>query len=254
MTEQNFQGKVALVTGSGFGLGRGSALAFAARGAKVVVDDINTVDGEQTVQMIKQAGGEAFFFKADVSSESEIKALVDSAVRTYGRLDFAHNNVGILDGTTLTETTTEQWNRVINSNLKGIWLCMKYELLFMAKQKSGVIINTSSVAGLIGCPGTSLYAASKWGVNGLTKSAAVEYAGSGIRVNAVCPAGMIGTGMYNQTFSKDPAFTAKLTSEVPIGKDTTPEQVAEVVVWLCSDAASYITGSIIPVDGGRSAV
>lgn len=249
-----FEGKVALVTGAGFGLGRASAIAFAREGAKVVVDDIDEENGCQTVEMIKKAGGEAIFVNADVTKATEVEMLVSKAVQTYGQLDMAHNNAGILDGTTLPETTEEQWERVINLNLKGIWLCMKYELLQMTKQGSGIIVNTSSVAGLMGTPGTSLYAASKWGVIGLTKSAAVEFAKSGIRVNAICPAGMIGTGMWNQTFERDPAFTEKLAAGVPVGHDTTPEKVAESVMWLCSDAASYVIGHALAVDGGRSAV
>ena len=249
-----FEGKVALVTGAGFGLGRASAIAFAREGAKVVVDDIDEESGCQTVEMIKKADGEAIFVNADVTKATEVEMLVSKAVQTYGRLNMAHNNAGVLDGTTLPETTEEQWERVIDLNLKGIWLCMKYELLQMTKQGSGIIVNTSSVAGLIGTPDTSLYAASKWGVIGLTKSAAVEFAKSGIRINAICPAGMIGTRMWNQTFERDPAFTEKLASEVPVGHDTTPEKVAESVMWLCSDAASYVIGHALAVDGGRSAV
>lgn len=249
-----FEGKVALVTGAGFGLGRASAIAFAKRGAKVVINDINVEEGRETERIIKQADGQAFFVKADVTKGSEVEMLVNETFQTYGRLDYAHNNVGILESAPFTEYTEEQFDRVMNHNLKGIWLCMKYELIHMTRSGGGAIVNTSSVAGFIGTPGTALYAASKWGVNGLTKSAAVEFAKAGIRINAVCPAGMKGTHMWLDTFARDPDFSAKLTKEVPVERDASPEEVAEVVVFLCSDAASYVTGHTMAVDGGRSAV
>jgi len=246
--------KVAVVTGAGSGLGRASALAFAREGAKVVVADISLDGGQKTVELIKKDGGEAFFVLTDITKEKDVEMLIVKTIEKYGHIDCAHNNVGILETAPLNEYTEEQFDHILNTNLKGIWLCMKHELNYMTKQGYGVIINTSSVAGLIGAPGSSLYAASKWAVNGLTKSAAVEFAKSGIRVNAICPAGMIGTGMYMQSLTKDPEFAAKLAAEVPIGHDTTPEQVAEVVIWLCSEAASHITGILMPVDGGRSAI
>lgn len=250
----SFKGTTALVTGAGLGLGRATARAFAGFGANVVVNDIDEARGKQTVDMIKSNGGEAVFIQADVSRADQVEAMVNSAVKKYGRLDYAHNNVGILDGASVTETTEAQWDKVIDTNLKGIWLCMKYELIQMSKQKSGIIVNTSSVAGLIGAPDSSLYAASKWGVIGLTRSAALEYARTNIRINAVCPAGMEGTGMYNQTLAANPEMTVKLRDGVPMGRDSNPEEIAQAVIWLCSDAASYITGCALPVDGGRSAV
>lgn len=251
---QEFQGKVALVTGAGFGLGRASAMAFARRGARVAIDDIDEKHGKETVDLIQKAGGEAFFIRADVKRANEVEMLVNKVTQKFGGLDYAHNNVGILDGSSCIGTTEEQWDKVIDTNLKGIWLCMKYELMYMSGHKGGVIVNTSSVAGLIGAPDSSLYAASKWGVIGLTKSAAVEHAKANIRINAICPAGMEGTGMYNQTLAADPEMTVKLRDSVPMGRDSKPEEVAEAVIWLCSDAATYITGCALPVDGGRSAV
>ncbi len=245
------QGKAALVTGAGMGLGRASALAFAREGAKVVVADIDVENGQKTVDMVKKAGGEAAFVRADVSRAKDVEAMVDKAVATYGGLDCAHNNVGVEElPEPLTEGTEAMWDRIVAIDLKGIWLCLKYEIKYMEKHGGGSIVNTSSIAGLIGAPLQGMYTACKYGVNGLTRSAAGDYAKAGIRVNAICPAGMAGTGFYNRMLAVQPGMAEAVKEMVPLGRDGTPEEVAEAAVWLCSERASYITGIIMPIDGG----
>jgi NAD(P)-dependent dehydrogenase (short-subunit alcohol dehydrogenase family) len=245
------QDKVALVTGAGMGLGRASALAFAREGARVVVADIDVENGQKTVAMIKKAGGEAAFVKTDVSKEKDVEAMVAKAVAAYGGLDCAHNNVGIEElPEPLTEGTEETFDRLVSIDLKGIWLCLKHEIRYMEKHGGGAIVNTSSIAGLIGAPLQAIYTACKYGVNGLTRSAAQDYAKAGIRVNAVCPAGMAGTGFYNRMLAVQPGMAEAVIEMVPLGRDGKPEEVAEAAVWLCSDRASYITGITMPVDGG----
>jgi len=246
-----FQGKVALVTGAGLGLGKASALAFAREGARVVVADIDAKNGQQTVDMIKKSGGEALFIKTDVSQAADVEAMVKKTVETYGGLDCAHNNVGIEEiPEPLTEGTEENFYRIVDVDLKGIWLCLKYEIIFMEKHGGGSIVNTSSIAGLIGAPLQAIYTACKYGVNGLTRSAAGDYAKAGIRVNSICPAGMKGTGFYNRMLAAQPGMAEAVKEIVPLGRDAEPEEVAEAVLWLCSDAASYVTGITMPVDGG----
>jgi NAD(P)-dependent dehydrogenase (short-subunit alcohol dehydrogenase family) len=247
---KSLDGKIALVTGGGSGIGRAAALTFAREGAKVVVADIVVDGGEETVRMIKEADGDAVFVKTDVSQAAEVEAMVNKTVETYGRLDCAFNNAGI-EGVQapIIENPEENWDRVININLKGVWLCMKYELPQMLKQGGGAIVNTSSVAGLVGFQGITPYVASKHGVAGLTKTVALEYATSGIRVNAVCP-GVIQTPMIDRFIGGDPEAAAQFTSLEPVGRLGTPEEIAEAVVWLCSDAASFVTGHPMVVDGG----
>ncbi len=246
-------GKVALITGAGSGIGRATALAFAREGAKVVVADIVVAGGEETVRMIKATGGEAIFVKTDVTKTAEVEALVKKTVETYGRVDCAFNNAGIEGEMALTaDCTEENWDRVVNIDLKGVWLCMKYEIPQMLKQGGGAIVNTASVAGLVGFQGIPAYVASKHGVNGLTKTAALEYAKSGIRVNAVCP-GVIHTPMVERFFSANPQASEGMTALEPVGRLGKPEEIAEAVLWLCSDAASFVTGLPMAVDGALTA-
>jgi NAD(P)-dependent dehydrogenase (short-subunit alcohol dehydrogenase family) len=243
--------KVVLVTGGGSGIGRASALAFAREGAKVIITDVADEDGNKTVQIIQKGGGEAIFLKADVSSALMVEQMVKKAIEIYGHLDCAHNNAGIVgdSGASITECTEGNWDSVMNINLKGVWLCMKYEIIHMAKRGHGAIVNTSSTSGLIGSlAGGAAYSASKHGVLGLTKTAALQYAKVGIRINAVCP-GSIRTPLSKDLLS-NPGVEAEMKARIPVGRIGTPEEVAEAVVWLCSDAASYVTGHGMVVDGG----
>jgi NAD(P)-dependent dehydrogenase (short-subunit alcohol dehydrogenase family) len=252
MAEQ-LAGKVALVTGSASGIGRATALAFARAGAKVVVGDVAVEGGEETVRMIKHAAGEALFVKADVSKATEVEALIQQTVAAYGRLDCAHNNAGIEGLRLLTaEDTEENWERVLAINLKGVWLCMKYELGQMLTQGSGSIVNTASCMGLVGLRESGAYVASKHGVVGLTRTAALEYAKAGIRVNAVCP-GVIQTPMIERGARLYPQMIEAVVAAEPVGRLGRPEEIAEAVVWLCSDAASFVTGHAMAVDGGYMA-
>ena len=244
------EGKVALVTGAGSGIGRQTALAFAREGAQVVVSDIVVEGGEETVQQITAAGGQATFVKVDVAQAGQVKALVNTAVETYGRIDCAFNNAGIEGGVKPTiDCTEEEFDRTIAVNLTGVWLCMKYEIQQMLSQGGGTIVNTASAAGLVGFPGLPDYVASKHGVVGLTKTAALEYAKSGIRVNAVCP-GVIQTPMVERGAQLSPGFDELAVSMEPVGRFGQPSEVGEAVVWLCSDAASFVTGIPMQVDGG----
>jgi NAD(P)-dependent dehydrogenase (short-subunit alcohol dehydrogenase family) len=245
-------GRVALVTGAASGIGRSSALAFAEDGARVVVADVQEEQGRQTVDMIETAGGEAIFVAADVSRRRDVEQLVRAAVETYGRLDCAHNNAGI-EGTTPVGTEfhtypEEIWDRVLSINLKGVWLCMQAEISHMLAHGGGTIVNTASIAGLVGGFG-SAYTAAKHGVVGLTRDAALAYATRGIRVNAVCPGG-IATPMLERAFARRPEFESLLVASEPVGRLGRPEEIAAAVVWLSSDAASFLTGVALPVDGG----
>ena len=243
-------GKVALITGAGSGIGRASALAFAREGAKVAVADIVVEGGEETVRLVKEAGGEAFFIKVDVSNAADVEAMVNTVVDTYGRIDCAYNNAGVEGRLASTDEYPEDvFDKVIDINLTGVWLCMKYELPHMLKQGGGAIVNTASGAGLIGVAGMSAYVASKHGVVGLTKTAALEYAKSGIRVNAVCP-GLIQTPMVERITADQPQLGEALVAAEPVGRTGKPEEIAESVVWLSSDAASFVTGHAMSVDGG----
>ena len=245
-------GKVALVTGAGAGIGRATALKFAAEGAKVVVSDIK--GHEETAELVKKAGGDASAIKADVSKTAEVKAMVAHAITTYGRLDCACNNAGI-EGTIapLLDQTDEDFDKVIAVNLRSIFLCLRAEIGEMLKTGGGAIVNLASIAGLIGFPGLSPYVASKHGINGLTKNAALEYSKLGVRVNSICPGG-IDTRMLDSL--ADQATSGKMTSREmmaplhPIGRIGTAEEVADLIVWLCSPKASFINGTNIPIDGG----
>jgi len=246
----HLEGKVALVTGGASGIGRATALTFAREGAQLVIADMHEEGGQQTVHLITEMGGEAIFVRTDVSKAVEVQALLSQAVATYGRLDCAHNNAGISGGrhALTAEYPEETWHQVIAVNLTGVWLCMKYEIPQMLQQGGGVIVNTASVAGLIGGRGLAAYVASKHGVVGLTKTAALEYAQQGIRVNCVCP-GVIQTPMTARGLS-DPERRARIIASEPMGRVGTPEEIAQAVVWLCSDAASFVTGHTMTVDGG----
>ena len=250
---QGFAGKVALVTGASSGIGRASALAFAREGAAVVVSDVAVAGGEETVRMIKHTGGDALFVSADVSRAAEVEALITKAVQTYGRLDYAHNNAGIAGGAASTKNyTEEEWDRTLAINLKGVWLCMKYEIAQMHTHGGGAIVNTASTAGLVGFAGGAGYVASKHGVVGLTKTAALEYAKAGIRVNAVCP-GTTDTAFIAGITNNRPQLLQQMIASEPIGRLARPEEIAAAVVWLCSEAASYVTGHAMVVDGGLTA-
>ena len=247
------EGKVALVTGGSSGIGRATALLFATEGAKVVVADVTVPGGEETVQMIKAAGGDAIFVKADMAKAADVEAMIQKTVATYGRLDCAHNNAGIEGTTKKTHDYDEaDWDRVIAINVKGVWLCMKYQIPQMLKQGSGAIVNTASGAGLLGVPQMPAYVASKHAVVGLTKTAALEYAKAGIRVNAVCP-GVINTPMVDRMTNLRPGRMERMAAAEPIGRMGKPEEIAAAVVWLCSDASSFVTGLPMPVDGGITA-
>jgi NAD(P)-dependent dehydrogenase (short-subunit alcohol dehydrogenase family) len=250
---QLLQNKVTLVTGAGGGIGRGTALVLAREGAKVLVSDISTRRGEETVAMVRQAGGEAEFRKADVSRAADVEALISAAVSKWGRLDGAHNNAGISGRIALTaEDTEENWDQTLAVDLKGVWLCMKYEIIQMLKQGGGVIVNTASTAGLLAAPRMGAYAAAKHGVIGITQTAAIEYAEKNIRINAVCP-GVIGTPPILEWMEKDERLKKTLLAQEPIGRTGTPEEIGNAVAWLFSDAASFVTGASIPVDGGLTA-
>ena len=242
--------KVALITGAGSGIGRAAARIFAREGAKVAAADVNRASAEETVGMIREAGGEAFGLQADVSKGAEVEAMVDAVVETYGRLDCAFNNAGIEGALASTADYTEaDWAPVIAVNLTGVWLCMKYEIPRLLETGGGAIVNTSSAAGLLGAPRMPAYVASKHGVVGLTKTAALEYAKSGVRVNAVCP-GVIDTLMVGRLKERRPRMFEKIVRGEPIGRIGQPEEIAETAVWLCSDAASFVTGHAMSVDGG----
>ena len=244
------EGKVAVVTGGTSGIGRDTAVLFAKSGAKVIVAGRREREGNETIELIRAAGGDGLFVKTDVSKASEVDALIQKTVEKFGRLDLAFNNAGI-EGVwvPIARQSEEDWDRTIDINLKGVWLCLKYEIRQMLKQGGGgAIVNMSSVTGLVGAGGAAAYSASKHGVIGLTKSAALETAKSGIRINAVCPA-VIETPMGKRLFSA-PAVHKSVLNSHPIGRFGRPQEIAEAVVWMCSDRASFMTGQCLVLDGG----
>ncbi|MGF7159273.1 NAD(P)-dependent dehydrogenase (short-subunit alcohol dehydrogenase family) [Rhodoligotrophos appendicifer] len=253
MSTSLLDGKVALVTGGGSGIGRAAALAMAREGAAVVVADLGTETSGETVAMIQTRGGTASAVAADVSDDAQVARMVDHAVSTYGALHCAFNNAGIggaaigETGKRLGEYSLEGWSRMIAVNLTGVWLCMKHELSVL--RQGGVIINTASIAGVIGLPNAGAYTAAKHGVIGLTKAAALEYGRDGIRINAVCP-GYVETPLISHSLE---TRADSMRARTPLGRLATPEEIAETVVFLCSDRASYATGAVIMLDGGYTA-
>jgi NAD(P)-dependent dehydrogenase (short-subunit alcohol dehydrogenase family) len=243
-----------LITGASSGIGRAAAIAVAREGARVVVADTAEAQGIETVNLIKASGGEAAFTKCDVARAADAEALVTAAVKTFGRLDCAYNNAGIAGKIARTaDDTEENFDRIIAVNLRGVWLCMKYEIQQMTKQgHGGAIVNTASAAGLVGSHGMPAYTASKHGVIGLTKTAALEYARANIRVNAVCP-GVIDTAMVAGMVSTHPRLKEVLVGVEPVARMGKPAEIAEAVAWLLSDAASFVTGCAMPIDGGMTA-
>ena len=253
MTQGRFEGKVAIVTGAASGIGRASAIGFARDGAKVVVADINTAGGAETVRLITEAGGTACFAETDVANSASVQAMVDTALREYGRLDFAHNNAGIVGaGAPIAELPEEVWERGIAVMLTGVFLCMKYEIPHIVAQgPGGAIVNTSSGAGLIGFPGMADYVASKHGVIGLTRTAALELATTGVRVNAICP-GTARSRMVDEWMGDDPALEKQVVDLHPIGRIAAAEEIAAAALWLCSPESSFVLGHALTVDGGYS--
>jgi NAD(P)-dependent dehydrogenase (short-subunit alcohol dehydrogenase family) len=247
-TPFNFSGKVALVTGGSRGIGRATAMLFAQSGAKVVIGDVDAA-GDETVEAIKRDGGEATFVRTDVSVESDVKNLVAAAVKTYGGLNCAFNNAGVLPPTVaLVEMEESTFDQTLAVDLKGVFLCMKHEITHMLQSGGGAIVNTASIAGLIAEPGISAYVAAKHGVIGLSKAAAVEYASKGIRINALAP-GLVNTAMTKAWFD-DPNMSAYFTANTPIGRVSQPAEIAGMVLFLCSDLASFAVGQTFVIDGG----
>jgi NAD(P)-dependent dehydrogenase (short-subunit alcohol dehydrogenase family) len=244
------EGKVGLVTGGTSGIGRETVVLFAKAGAKVVVAGRREVEGEETVELIRAAGGDGLFVKTDVSKASEVDALVRKTVEKFGRLDVAFNNAGIEGAwVPIVRQSEEDFDRIISINLKGVWLCLKYELRQMLKQGcGGAVVNMASIIGLIGSAGVAAYSASKHGVIGLTKTAALENAKSGIRINAVCP-GFTETPMADRIF-RAPGVRKYVLSCHPVGRLGRPMEIAEAVLWMCSDHASFMTGQSLVLDGG----
>jgi NAD(P)-dependent dehydrogenase (short-subunit alcohol dehydrogenase family) len=244
------QDKVALVTEGTSGIGRATAIALAQAGAKVVVIGRRQVEGEETIRQIQAMGGEGFAVSADVSKEADVQMLIEKIMTHYGRLDIAFNNAGVeQDPTPLPEQTEATYDHIIDINVKGVWLSLKHEIPALLKSGGGAIVNTSSVVGLVGGAMVPIYAASKHAVEGLTKSLALEYAKQGIRINAVSP-GPIQTEMFDRLSKANPEAIEQLIAGQPMGRMGTPKEVANAVLWLCSDASSFVTGQSIAVDGG----
>jgi NAD(P)-dependent dehydrogenase (short-subunit alcohol dehydrogenase family) len=254
MTNENgtYRGKVAFVTGAANGIGRATALAFAREGANVVVADISEQGNQETARMIEELGGQAIALRCDVTRAEDVKAALDKTAEAFGRLDVAFNNAGSEQAITATaDLTEEDWDRIIGINLRSIFLCMKYEIPLTLKQGSGAIVNTSSGAGVKGFKGQAAYVAAKHGVVGLTKAAALDYTSQNIRINAVCP-GIIDTPMMDRFSGGTPEGHQRVISQEPIGRMGQPEEIANAVVWLCSDAASFAIGHALVIDGGQT--
>jgi len=252
-TNGSCTGKVAFVTGAASGIGRAAALAFARQGAGVIAADVSEEANQETARLIQKEGGRAIAVRCDVTRTENVKAALAKAVEVFGRLDFAFNNAGVepkkLAATA--ELEEEEWNRIIDINLLGVFLCMKHEIPLILKQGGGAIVNTSSGAGVIGIKGSPAYTAAKHGVIGLTRAAALDYAAQNIRVNAVCP-GYIDTPMMSRYTGDTPQGRAKVIAEEPVGRMGKPEEIAAAVMWLCSDAAAFMVGHAMVIDGGQT--
>jgi NAD(P)-dependent dehydrogenase (short-subunit alcohol dehydrogenase family) len=245
------ENKVTLVTGGSSGIGRAAAQLFAREGAKVVIADIDEKGGEETLGTVREAGGEAHFVRTDVSKAADVEALIDKVIEIHGRLDCAYNNAAIFgELLSLVDHSEETWDHAIETNLKGTWLCMKYQIPQMLKQSSGAIVNSTASSGIkAGRPFLSAYASSKAGIISLSKVAAMEYAEFGLRINVICPS-HARTPMLEQFFEQRPEIEADFIQQAPMGRIAAPEEVAEGALWLCSDASSFVTGHVLAVDGG----
>jgi NAD(P)-dependent dehydrogenase (short-subunit alcohol dehydrogenase family) len=244
------QQKVAIITGGNSGIGRATAVALARQGVNITIAARRPKEGEETVKLVKDAGSEGIFVKTDVTKEDDIRSLVEKSTKKFGRLDYAFNNAGIEESMTpLVDQRSDIFDRIINVNVKGVWLSMKYEIPEMIKSGGGSIVNMSSVAGVMGFPQMPIYIASKHAVLGLTKSAALEYARSGIRINAVAP-GAVKTDMAKRVMEGNPQLSQTLTSMHPIGRTAEPEEIADVVSWLLSDKSTFVLGHTLLADGG----
>jgi len=248
----SFAGKVAFVTGAANGIGRATALAFAEAGASVVATDVSEPGNQETARLIEQAGGRAIAIRCDVALETDVQAALDRTVETFGRLDIAFNNAGIEQPLKpLADLTSEDWDRIAGIDLRGIFLCMKHQVPLMLRQGAGAIVNTSSGAGVKGFAGQAAYVAAKHGVIGLTRAAALDYAAAGFRVNAVCP-GIIDTPMMQRFTGGTAEGRQRVIAQEPVGRMGRPEEIAEAVLWLCSDAAGFVTGHAMVIDGGQT--
>src|SRR3954471_5806078 len=249
----NFTGKVAFVTGAASGIGRAAALAFAREGASVVAADVSEQDNQETARLVEERGGRALAVRCDVTRAEDVKAALAKTVEAFGRLDFAFNNAGIepRKPAPTADYDEVEWDRIFAINLRGVFLCMKHEIPLILKQGGGAIVNTSSGAGVIGIKGSPAYTAAKHGVLGLTKAAALDYAAQNVRINAVCP-GYIETPMMDRFTGGTPEGRAKVVAEEPVGRMGKPEEIAAAAVWLCSDAAAFMVGHALVIDGGQT--